>query len=312
MRKKLKMSGSAGDQNHCSTGRAYIKYFTGLLLFSSNGVIASAISLSSYQIVLLRSVIGAAFLLILFFSSGKRLNVRRYPKDFIFIALSGVAMAADWFFLFEAYATVGVSLGMLINYCGPAIVIALSPVILKERLTLPKLAALMSALVGACLISGQAAADGVRLWGLFCAVMSAAAYAAMVLTNKLAKSVSGAENAAVQLLATAVTAAVFVGLKQGFTVRIQTGDWLPILWLGLVNTGMGVYFYFSSMGSLSAQSVAVCGYIEPLMAVLLSAVILKEKMSPWQIAGAVLIIGGALYGELSGIRNVCKSKEKNI
>lgn len=48
------------------------------------------------------------------------------------------------------------------------------------------------------------------------------------------------------------------------------------------------------------------------MAVLLSAAILKEKMSPWQIAGAVLIIGGALYGELSGIRNVCKSKEKNI
>ncbi len=97
MRKKLKMSGSAGDQNHCSTGRAYIKYFTGLLLFSSNGVIASAISLSSYQIVLLRSVIGAAFLLILFFSSGKRLNVRRYPKDFIFIALSGVAMAPTGF-----------------------------------------------------------------------------------------------------------------------------------------------------------------------------------------------------------------------
>ena len=123
---------------------------------------------------------------------------------------------------------------------------------------------------------------------------------------------SGAENAAVQLLATALTAAVFVVLKQGFTVRIQVGDWLPILWLGLVNAGMGVYFYFSSMGSLSAQSVAVCGYIEPLMAVLLSAVILKEKMSPWQIAGAVLIIGGALYGELSGIRNVCKSKDKNI
>ena len=46
----------------------------------------------------------------------------------------------------------------------------------------------MSALAGACLISGQAAADGVRLWGLFCAVMSAASYAAMVLTNKLAKA----------------------------------------------------------------------------------------------------------------------------
>jgi len=79
---------------------------------------------------------------------------------------------------------------------------------------------------------------------------------------------------------------------------ISISSWSPVLWLGLINTGLGCFFYFSSIGKLPAQSVAVCGYIEPLSAVLLSAIVLKERMMPLQFLGAALIIGGALYGEL--------------
>ena len=80
-------------------------------------------------------------------------------------------------------------------------------------------------------------------------------------------------------------------------MEIAAGDWFPILLLGLVNTGVGCYCYFSSIGDLPAQSVAICGYLEPLSAVLLSVLILHETMAPLQILGAVLIIGGAVFGE---------------
>ncbi len=119
----------------------------------------------------------------------------------------------------------------------------------------------------------------------------------MVLTNKLAQSIKGIENAVLQLLCAAAVVAVFVGCKQGFSMDIAAGEWLPILWLGFVNTGLGCYFYFSSIGALPAQSVAICGYLEPLFAVVLSVLILKETMSPLQIIGAVLIVGGAVFGE---------------
>lgn len=65
--------------------------------------------------------------------------------------------------------------------------------------------------------------------------------------------------------------------------------------LGLINTGVGCYCYFSLIGSLPAQSVAICGYLEPLFAVLLSVLILHETMRPLQILGAVLIIGGTAF-----------------
>ncbi len=91
---------------------------------------------------------------------------------------------------------------------------------------------------------------------------------------------------------------MFVGFKQGYAISIPQSSILPIFILGLLNTGIGCYFYFSSIGNLPVQSVAICGYLEPLSAVLFSVAFLKETMLPLQIVGAVLIIGGAMYGEL--------------
>lgn len=274
---------------------AYLTYFLALLLFGSNGVVSSYISLNSYEIVFLRSLFGNFLLIIIFFLIRHRITAYKYKKDALFIALSGVSMAADWLFLFEAYAQIGVSLGMLINYCGPAIVVALSPLLFKERLTRKKQLALIVALVGVFLISGQTIGNS-STWGLICAILSAGAYASMVIFNKMAKQVQGMENSLLQLFFTFITVAIFIWIKQGFRIEIVAGDWFPILWLGLVNTGAGCYFYFSSIGRLPAQAVAICGYMEPLSAVVFSAIFLHERMLPLQILGAIFIIGGALIG----------------
>lgn len=283
--------------------RPYFKYLLALLLFGSNGIVANHIGLASYQIVLLRSALGSLLLTGIFFLSGHKPTAMRHKKDALFIILSGLAMAADWLLLFEAYAHIGVSLGMLINYFGPAIVMALSPLVFRERLRSPKISALIAALVGVSLISGQAALGGVNTWGLICAGLSAVCYAAMVMLNKMSKQVIGLENATLQLFSALIAAAVFVGGKHGFHMDIAAGSWLPILWIGLFNTGGGCYFYFSSIGKLPAQTVAICGYLEPLSAVALSTIVLHERMLPLQILGAVLIIGGAAFGECFQQRN---------
>ena len=52
------------------------------------------------------------------------------------------------------------------------------------------------------------------------------------------------------------------------------------------------------MGRLNATAVAVFSYLDPVIAVLLSALVLREKMTVWNIAGTVLILTGALLSEL--------------
>ncbi|MCC8023834.1 MAG: DMT family transporter [Clostridium sp.] len=275
----------------------YLQYFLALLLFGSNGVVASYIHLDSYQIVLLRSLLGGMLLLVIFLLSGQKRTAWKHKKDLLFVSLSGVAMAADWLLLFEAYAQIGVSLGMLINYCGPAIVVAFSFLLFGERITFQKLAALLAALAGVGLLGGQAAATGISAWGLLCAVLSVFAYAVMIICNKKAQNITGMENALLQMLFTLLTVLVFVGCKQGFTIQIASSDWFAVLWIGMINTGISCYPYFSAIGHLPVLTVAICGYLEPLSAVILAAVVLHETMLPLQILGAGLIIGGALYGE---------------
>lgn len=67
--------------------------------------------------------------------------------------------------------------------------------------------------------------------------------------------------------------------------------------LGAVNTGLGCCWYFSAISRLPVQTVAVCGYLEPLAAVVFAGVLLHETMQPLQILGAVLILCGAAGAE---------------
>ena len=66
----------------------------------------------------------------------------------------------------------------------------------------------------------------------------------------------------------------------------------------LVHTGLAFVFWFSSLGQLSAQKVAIFGYIDPAVALLTSALILHEGMTPLAMVGAVLILGSTLASEL--------------
>ena len=275
--------------------KAFWTYIFGLILFGSNGVAASYIHLTSQQIVLLRTLLGFALLAVLYFATGHRLTVRQHKRDCAFLALSGVAMGADWMLLFEAYDQIGVSLGMIINYCGPILVIVTAPLFFQERLTWQKGLAL--AMMGACLISGQTAAAGGSLWGLVCAGLSAVTYAIMVISNKLSKHIVGMENALLQMGFALVTVVIFVVSRGGLAMDIPVGDWPFILWLGLLNTGVGCYCYFSTIGALPAHTVAICGYLEPISAVVFSMVILREVISPVQLVGILLILGGAVFGE---------------
>ena len=97
---------------------SYAKYIAGLLLFGSNGIVASFIALSSYEIVFLRTLIGS-LLLILLFSLGKgKWSFYRHGREFVCLAVSGIAMGTSWMFLYEAYTRIGVSIASLLYYCG--------------------------------------------------------------------------------------------------------------------------------------------------------------------------------------------------
>ena len=281
----------------------YLKYFFALLLFGSNGIVASNIHLSSYEIVFWRTLVGSILLIMIFLIGRKKLTFTKHKRDLIFITLSGMAMGTSWIFLYEAYAQIGVSIASLAYYCGPVIVMVLSPIIFKEKLTAEKIIGFVIVLAGIFLVNGRLGGQTINKWGMLCGLMSAVMYSFMVMLNKKSKDVKGLENSMIQLCVSFLTVAIFVGVKTGYALNVTSKDWIWILILGILNTGIGCYFYFSSIGGLPVQTVAVCGYLEPLSAVIFAVIILGEKMSLVQIIGAFLIIGGAVFGECFSMHN---------
>lgn len=209
-------------------------------------------------------------------------------------------MGASWMFLYEAYTQIGVSVATLAYYCGPVIVMFLAPLLFRERITWIKIFGFIAVFTGMFLVNGELLLQGGFSTGLICGILSAVMYAIMVVFNKKASSIAGLENSLCQLTVSFFTVALFALIKQGATISIPPQSVCPILLLGVVNTGIGCYLYFSSIQQLSAQTVSICGYLEPLSALVFSAAFLHERLTLTQIAGAALILGGAAFGELLG------------
>lgn len=284
------------------------KYLLSLVLFGTNGIVANLIDLPSTFIVLARVFLGAALLAgLVLFSAKNRQNLasKANPKQALYLALSGAALGAAWLFLFESYHYIGVGVASLLFYCGPVIVMAVSPILFKTRLTAVKLVGFAAVLLGAFLVVGQGLGTGIAPMGLVLGGMSAVMYALMVIFSKKVTDIRGLESSAVQLCGSLAIVAVYMLANAGLgTLALPTAaqlahlNILGIACIGLINTGFGCYLYFSAMGGLPVTRVAVLGYLEPLSAVLFSALLLGEAMTAANILGAALILGGAMYSEL--------------
>ncbi|SDG46000.1 DMT family transporter [Desulfosporosinus hippei] len=277
--------------------KAYVKYILSLLIFGSNGIVASYILLSSSEIVLSRTIIGSLFLGLAFIAGGKRPHFEQIKKQWLYLLGSGFSMGLSWMFLFEAYRLTSVSTATLAYYCGPVIVIAAAPYTFQEKMTVSKMIGVIMVALGMVFVNGSDFLTGGMSWGLMCGIISALLYAGMIITNKKVKELDGLEITLVQLITACTVVALYTFFMHEGTISITRSSIIPILILGMVNTGIGCYLYFSSIHELPAQSVAICSYIDPLSALVFSAIILNEHLSMVQILGAILILGGAAFGE---------------
>ena len=279
------------NKGNNSSGIFYGMYVLSMLLFGTNGYLVSHISLQSSQIVLVRTLIGGILL------SAMDFTFSRIKPELRNLLAGGIALGLNWVALFAAYRMLNVSLATLIYYAGPMLVLLFSPWLFREALTKRKLTAIIIVAVGLLCITGSIAAGKLSMAGLVTAIGSALFYAALIVFNKRIKNTGGLQTAAIELDVAFVVVLLYVLFTSGFSYPLAT-DIPYLLTIGLLNTGLAYFLYFSSMQRLPAQSVALISYIDPVSALLFSAWLLNENMTLLQIAGAVFIIGGAILGEL--------------
>ncbi len=268
-----------------------------MLIFGTVGIFVKYINMPSGIIAMVRGLVGMVIIIAVMLLTRQKVNFKAIKSKLFLLILSGAVMGFNWILLFESYRYTSVAVATVCYYMAPIFVIIASPFILKETLGAKKLICVAVALLGSVLVSGVLKTGFSGLRGIFLALGAAALYATVVLINKFLSELSAYEKTAIQLGSAGLTVAPYALLSAG-DITVTPTSLLLLAFVGIVHTGLTYTLYFGAIPKIKAQTVAILSYIDPSSAVLLSAIILKEKISAFEIIGAVLIIGAAFVSEV--------------
>lgn len=277
-----------------------IKLLIAMTIVGTIGIFVNYIPYSSSVIACARSVLGTLFIVAVMAISRKKMHWDVIKTNAIVLLLSGTALGFNWILLFEAYKYTTVAIATLCYYMAPVFVIILSPIVLKEKLTAKKYMCTAGAVLGAVLISGVLGGSIQGGKGIFFGLCAAMLYCSIIILNKKIVGMEGLERTLCQLGISAVVMIAYVLLTEDVAaLEFTASSVVLLLVVGIIHTGIVYMFFFSAVGSLPAQTSSVLSYVDPVVAIILSAIILHQSMTLMQIAGMVLILGSALIGELS-------------
>ena len=271
-------------------------------VFGTIGIFVRWIGLPSSVIALVRGAVGAAFLLLLARFRHAPIDRAALRRRWQLLLLSAAMMSFNWITLCDAYRYTTVATATLCYYMAPIFVTLISPVLLKERLTARKLLCVFLALAGMVFVSGvpQSGLPGPsEAKGILLALCSAALYAGVILINKYLAGVPAYDRTLLQLACAAAVMIPYILLTEDLSAMSVTPlGAVLLLIVAVFHTGWCYALYFGSMTVLSAKTVALFSYIDPIVAILLSALLLREPLGWSGILGAALVLGSTLVSEL--------------
>ncbi|MBQ3151267.1 MAG: DMT family transporter [Clostridia bacterium] len=273
-----------------------------MLIFGTIGLVVRNIPLPSSFIAFARGAIGSVVLVLFFVIRRRKLSLSAIRQNIAPLLISGVVLGLNWISLFEAYRYTTVATATLCYYMAPVFVMIVSPLFLHEKPESHRVICVLVSLVGMVLVSGITDFrnfDISELRGVLLGLLAASLYCCIVICNKKLTNIGSEDTTVIQLAVSAVTMLIYVLITEDVTAFVFTKS--SVLWLltaGIVHTGVAYLLYFASVNKLKAQTTAVYSYIDPLVAVAVSVLILKEGMTLLSVVGALLILGSTLFSEL--------------
>ena len=277
---------------------AKISAAAAMTIFGTIGLFRRWIDLPSGTLAFLRAVIGAVFLIFVLIFARKMPDKEAVRKNIVPLCLSGACLGGNWLLLFEAYNHASVAFATLLYEMGPMMAILAAPMLFGEKPSVKKWLCSVVAVVGVALSSGIFGGGEVQIRGVLLALGGACLYAGVMLLNRRIRDIEPMDRTVMQLSLAAAMMLPYVLVAEGGQIAwpgMQGA--LLALTVGIVHTGLAYALYFGALGALPVQAAALLSYIDPALAVLLSALVLKENIGAAGFIGAALVLGAAFAAE---------------
>lgn len=272
-----------------------------MAIFGTLGVFTRNIAVTSGELALYRAILAISLIAVYLVCTKQNINFKASKKELVLLLFSGAAIGINWILLFEAYKYTTISAATLSYYFAPVIVTVICPILFHEKLTGKQIFCFIMSTLGLIMITGTSNIRDKRDFiGILFGISAAIFYAAVIILNKFIRNIDGIHRTFLQFLSAIIILVPYVLL----TSRIHLGNldikgWGNLLIVGLFHTGITYCMYFSSLKELAGQEASILSYIDPLVAVLISVLILGETMSIAQAIGGALILGFTLWNELT-------------
>ena len=211
--------------------------------------------------------------------------------------VAGLCLGVDLFLWNHAIAEVGAGIATVLGNLQVLFVTFIAWVVLRERPDRVVLAVLPVVMGGVVLVSGLVGTsmDGTHpLAGIGFGVSTSIAYAVFLLVMRRASSGAIAGPLA-EATAGAAVSALLLGLAfGGLDLRVPWPSLLWLLLLSLTSQTISWLLITSSLPRLPAAISALTLLLQPAAAMVLAAIVLSERPSLTQIAGAVVVCCGVV------------------
>ena len=275
--------------------RGIIFFALAMIISGTIGLFVKWIDLAPIDIVFYRCLI-ASIALGAYVFAFERDKFSKILNKKLLIVLSGLILVFNWIFLFGAFKFTSISIAISIYYLAPIFVILYGILFLKEDNVKVKLITVIIAFIGAILVSGlNFDTQNSNLAGIVSAFFAAMLYAFLIIIAKKLKDISPAILAFIQTLIGAIVLIFFVS-NQAFAIDFNTFKILTLL--GVVHTALMYILFFKGVHLAPVSAVALLGFVDPLIAVLIDFTILHSKLSIYQWLGVFLIMAALAFKTL--------------
>lgn len=280
--------------------KSYIYAIITVFIWSTMAAVVKLMlyDIPNLQALSISSFLAAFFLLIMNVVGGKIKQMKTYTIKEYGI-MSGLGFVG--LFLYSALYYYGLAqltsqVACILNYLWPMMLVLFSCIILKERVTVMKVVAMGCSFLGIVILSagnsGVGADDNAAL-GMVSCIIAAACYGLFSVLNKKADF---DQNIAMMIMWLVVgICALVAGLVTENWVHFTEKQWLGMFWLGVVVDAIAYLLWALALkGTQNTASVANMAYLTPFLSLLVSALLLKERIELQAVIALIFIIGGIL------------------
>ncbi|HNW91349.1 MAG TPA: DMT family transporter [bacterium] len=270
-----------------SPARGFACALAAMLIWSTTAIQVKLLGMAAANLTALAALL-AAISIGLWLLVTRQFALLHVPaRDWKFLLIFGIGAALNSLTYFLAFANTSTANTLISHYTAPVMVLLLAPAFIRERVSWFALLPLALALWGMWLITGGGAVGGRDLAGIGYGVVSAFAYAVVMLAGR--RIPATLHPMAIMFWQSVIVGACTLPLLET-PVTFAPEVWFFLLTFPVCNVALAGVLFFRSFAALKAFTVSILGYVEPVGALLIAIPALGEHLTAPVISGGLLIV----------------------